>query len=144
MSTKLDRQFLAWSSGISSEIEFWDRWMQEKGGPWPEDYKSRVEGSYEFPGRLAALVPHVPPAQLAALDVGSGPLPYIGRTLNGQAINLTCVDPLAPFYKELGTKHGLNITVEQAFVEDLTAAFDIESFDLVHMQNALDHSFDPV
>jgi SAM-dependent methyltransferase len=71
---------------------------------------------------------------------------FFGKRYKGAKIDITAVDPLAPFYAEILSRLSVERPIEtvQAFAEDLTAYFEVSSFDLVHCCNALDHSFDPM
>ena len=59
---------------------------------------------------------------------------------------MTLVDPLAFAYKELGKKYGLKFAAEPitGMVECLNLILPENTYDLVHMSNSLDHSFDPI
>lgn len=140
----LARQIAAWQKGIESELSFWNRWFDTKGLDWPSDFLDRAKADREMaPWMLQGLdlsqIPRV-------LDVGAGPMTKLGTRHNGGTIDLTASDPLAPVYAELAEKYGVRrpVPTVQAFAEDLSCYFDIESFDLVFCSNALDHSFDPV
>ena len=37
----LRAQLKVWKEGIPSESLFWDRWMEDQGGQWPEDFRKR-------------------------------------------------------------------------------------------------------
>ena len=138
----LAQQFGAWSKGLHEEIEFWDRWMATKGLEWPHEFKRRIEGSASISERIIEGLDD--PRKAKFLDVGAGPITALGTKYSGEPIDLICVDPLAPYYRELGRKHDVAVTVRQAFAEDLTAAFEENTFDRTTCSNALDHSFDPL
>lgn len=157
----LDRQFSSWLKGIAFELDFWDSWFRTKGREWPEDYARRVQRTREAeawflnprsaPPRLIRvlirLFGRVPkPWSLRILDVGAGPISVLAPYYRGLPLNITAVDPLAPFYAEFAKRYRVKrpIETQQGSAEDLTAYFPLESFDIVHCQNALDHSFDPV
>jgi SAM-dependent methyltransferase len=80
------------------------------------------------------------------LDVGSGPVPFIGYKLEDVALQITAVDPLASIYNKLLARHQLRPPVAPIFApaEELTSFFEFNSFDIAHCHNALDHSFDPL
>lgn len=78
--------------------------------------------------------------------MGSGPYSRLGYVYNEKKVDLTLVDPLAFAYKELGRKYGFHFTTfpRTGMVECLSLIFPENSYDLVHMSNSLDHSFDPI
>lgn len=135
-------QLRKWSTGVNWEVNWWAGFFDTRGR--------------DFPGGLeAGLLPdlawdvHDLPSPKPAdkvLDVGSGPLTAVARVVDGKRLDLTAVDPLAPYYARVLAAADLRPPVpsQQAFAEDLTASFDPETFDFVNMMNALDHSIDPL
>lgn len=139
-SDGLALQFEAWRSGIGYELNFWRNWFQTAGSEWPADFKSRLDPDLNWPSTTMA-----PSPGMKVLDVGAGPATFLPKRIDGSPIDITAVDPLAPFYEAMGKDCGVLFPVPtiQAFAEDLTALFDSETFDYVICRNALDHSFDP-
>lgn len=80
------------------------------------------------------------------IDVGSGPFSRCGFVSDKVRLNCVSVDPLADIYILLKNKNHLEngVRLETGFVELLDRKFSKNSFDIVHMSNALDHSFNPV
>ena len=80
------------------------------------------------------------------LEVGCGPYP-VGSISpeEGHEISLTCCDVLAVPYSILHSLFGVStyMKIDFAFVERLTDRYEENSFDIVRMRNALDHSYDP-
>jgi SAM-dependent methyltransferase len=139
-------QLMEWKQGIPSESLFWDRWMQQRGGKWPEGFQKRFDPETPLEPWVAAAARGLGTRELSILDVGSGPVPFIGYKLEDVAVRLTAVDPLASIYKNLLARHGLEPPVAPNFAaaEELSSFFELNSFDIVHCRNALDHSFDPL
>lgn len=136
-----------WEKGIEAEVQFWDEWFQTKGIFWPEDYAFRMDPQAPFQEYLIRYLP-TEKKTIDILDVGSGPVSYLGKTLPGtdQQIRIIATDPLADRYMMLLRKFNIHnpITTIKANAELLTDFFPSDYFDFVYMRNALDHSFDPV
>jgi SAM-dependent methyltransferase len=142
----LTRQFSAWFKGIDYELQFWNRFLETGGGEWPDDFKRRLDPDLPVEDWIVNGMVIDDSRPLKVLDVGAGPLTTFGRRHKGVKIDITAVDPLAPFYAEIANRLSIERPTDtvQAFAEDLTAYFEVSSFDLVHCRNALDHSFDPM
>ena len=81
-----------------------------------------------------------------ALDVGCGPFPSGSiPPEEGHNISITCCDALAVPYSILHSLFGITpyTKIEFSFVERLSERYGENSFDIVRMSNALDHSYDP-
>lgn len=130
-------QLRLWINALDSEIFFWQKHISKYG---KTDYGSDVELGYTLSGLSGGL---------KVLDVGSGPFSWFSaaeylRTL-GSPISLTACDPLAPAYKAILLQNGLESIVETdfAYAERLSDRYQENSFDIVHMRNAMDHSIAP-
>jgi hypothetical protein len=95
----LRAQLIEWKQGITSESSFWDRWMQQRGGQWPEDFRNRFDPEAPLDPRIAAVARDLGKREVSILDVGSGPVPAIGYKLKDVVLRITAVDPLASIYK---------------------------------------------
>jgi SAM-dependent methyltransferase len=133
----------SWLLGIDNEVQFWDEFLSTHGGPWPQDYQRRTMPSP--PSRLEAFAAASPTWPLRVLDVGAGPISNLGIATSRGPLDLHACDALAGFYQELLERLELRpyVITSFALVERLTDVFAEESFDVVWMENALDHSFDP-
>ena len=76
------------------------------------------------------------------LDVGCGPISSLAYLAHESLANLVGVDPIANEYKLLLEKHNFTspVTQHHGIGEDLSDVFSDESFDIVHIRNALDHT----
>jgi len=135
---------LRWRLGHQSEEGFWDRYLRTRGLRWQDEFNDRMNPDLELSQDLAALLKNASP-QSRVLDVGAGPLTIVGKKLFGVSIELTAVDPLAPQYNKLLAKHGLHppVRTQAGKAEELTSLFALNSFDLAHARNCLDHGLDP-
>lgn len=81
------------------------------------------------------------------LDVGAGRISAVGTIPphEGHTIKLCACDVLAGAYNLMNPLYGLKpyVKVQFAFVERLTDRYELNSFDIVRMRNALDHCYDP-
>lgn len=80
------------------------------------------------------------------LDVASGSVSRCGCKTAKTDLYFTAVDPFAKIYGKIKEKYGIRtkIVPETAMVENLSSKFGENTFDIIHMSNALDRSFDPV
>jgi SAM-dependent methyltransferase len=87
-----------------------------------------------------------PAEEVSVLDVGAGPLTWLGYRYPGKKLTIVSVDPLAADYDQLLRDAGLEPPVRTIRVagEDLPEHFDPASFDIAYATNALDHSADPL
>ena len=81
------------------------------------------------------------------LEAGAGPVGDCGsKPVGNIELTVRAVDPLAYVYQELKRAHKLEtkVNIEFACVEHLADKFGKNEFDIVHMRNSLDHSFNPM
>lgn len=132
-----------WLSEVNSEIKFWDNLFASKGrnGGDPEIFQYRINPKCPF-----QISKDLESENSRVLDVGSGPYSRLGYIYNDRMVDLTLVDPLAYVYKKLECKYGFDFVVSPrtGLVECLSLLLPRNQYDLVHMSNSLDHSFDPV
>ena len=134
---------MQWSSGIDNEIEFWSKWLETKGGAWPEDFQFRINPDTEIHEWIAELLNGIRNPKI--LDVGAGPMTVLGKKMNGIPLDITAVDALGDLYSRLNFPTGLPlIKTRQCESECLTSMFPENTFDLTYAKNTLDHSYNPV
>jgi len=129
-------------TGKEEEIRFWEKFVQTdrflKDWCSNEVTSELLSGQHEVVNIIQDFLAHNP--ELEVLDVGSGVVSILTGLVPKE--NLTACDLLAEDYIKIFdyAKHGLHwpssIPVELIQSE--------ESFDIVHMRNALDHSQDPM
>lgn len=139
----------SWRARSSEEVGFWEKWITSNGGAWPDGFKRKTNPdaplaniAAEFLGDLG-----VPKGQnVKILDIGAGPLSYVGYKSDAWGIDLTVVDPLAEEYNRLLDEQGVTRVQrpEFGYFETAMAQFGTNQFDLVWCFNSLDHSLDPV
>ncbi len=146
MEKMLDFQIDEWLTGIQNEIFFWKTYMEKRGGVrYKKGFTDTVEKNKRF-----LLEDEIPACdadkEICFIDVGSGPFSRCGFVTDKAKLKCIAVDPLADIYKILKKENNLEngINLESGFVELLDRKYSENSFDIVHMSNALDHSFNPV
>jgi len=132
-----------WKAGISSEIGFWDAYFCTKGLQWASTYGLRFDPDLPLQPRPAALLP--PQMEIHILDVGAGPLTYLGKIYDGKHVNITAVDPLADEYDRILDKYQIQplVRTQKLAAEDLTKRFPSSTYDLVFALNCIDHAYNP-
>ncbi len=132
-----------WANALSDELAFWQSYFQTKGGQWPDDYAERVNPALPFQLQLRQLIDAPEGSMVRVLDVGAGPLTMLGKVWPGRKLELVAVDPLAEQYDVIMARAGVTplIRTSAGDGEKLLEIFPVESFDLVHARNCLDHSY---
>lgn len=143
---RLNEKLDSWLNGIYSEINFWNNIIKTDGGIYNKNLWHNIINK----NRSFVLEDDIPTdfygKKFDFIDVGSGPFSRCGFVTDKVILNHTAVDPLADVYNVLKAKSGINneINLKTGFVEILDRYFEPNSYDMVHMSNSLDHSFDPV
>ena len=134
------------SVALKGEVQFWRNWLSTKGMYWPEDFRARFDPARPLDGHLAPYVDRVAADHVRILDVGSGPLTKLGKTHASKRLEITPTDLLAHDYDRVLSELGLVPPVRtiHADAEQLVAQFGHDAFDVVHAQNCIDHTADPV
>ena len=123
--------------------------MNNKGDQWPEDYIRRTNPNSELVGWIYDLINETnieTTKNLKILDIGSGPLSYVGYKSDKYSIDLTVVDPLANEYNYLLDKNNIKYVPrpQKGYFETAIHDFGENKFDIVWCINSLDHSIDPL
>lgn len=135
----------AWSGALASEMAFWREWFKSCGGKWPEDYKFRVDPNTVIQESIAKHLTGFG-KKVRMLDVGAGPLTFVGKNWPGHDFKLTAVDALADQYDVLLGEAQITppVRTQQCESERLTEIFGPGSFDVAYALNTLDHSYRPM
>lgn len=134
-----------WSERLDDETAFWYGWLRDRGGEWPEDYATRMDPESELQPEVRAYLDPAPD-HVRILDVGSGPLTFLGKRWGDRTLEITATDPLAEQYAMLFERVGTTPPVMpvHSVAERLTDTFEESQFDLVYARNCLDHGYDPL
>lgn len=141
MSTDYVKFIDRWMKGISSELEYWDQYIATQGYGDTQDFLN-----YTAKERPFLLDDDLELSVSKVIDVGSGPFSLCGTISKNGIIDFTAVDLMAPIYKSVKARYNLETEVcpEFAILEKLASQFGVEQFDIVHISNALDHTYDPM
>jgi SAM-dependent methyltransferase len=136
---------VVWKMSLPSEVHFWDDYIRTHGESCraTEEFAFRMSPDSELQPWLQKLLP-APDTTLKFLDVGAGPLTWIGKKWGTRQIEIKAIDPLADSYNKILDHYDLTPPVRTAAIagEDLLQSFPADSFDLVFARNSLDHSYD--
>ena len=137
---------LAWRWRLPTEIGHWDTWLRTRGMEDPADFARRIAPDQPLQEHLKKLLPQSNGRPYRILDVGAGPLTTVGKVYDGSKIDLLAIDPLASVYDTLLEKNGITPPVRTKYgeAEQVADMYPVDSFDLVHAANSLDHAHDPV
>lgn len=130
---------------LREEVAFWDEYLRTRGGQrWAQEFEFRLRPDSELQDDIAQSLDISPGGTLSILDVGSGPLSYLGKRWPGRTVCLTAVAPLAAHYNELLKKYCINppVPTQLAAAERLVIHFPLNHFDVVYARNSIDHSCD--
>ena len=132
-----------WVNGIPYEIAFWkgvfsNKKSRNKLFRWSK-YNSEIElANFDVQQFLSQQENPI------IVDAGCGMSFRSGNKLNGKELNVCYLDPLAPFYNEIIEKKKLDLPkITFGFIEYLSA-FVPDKASLIIVQNALDHSNNPL
>ncbi len=138
-------QHRQWQAGHAEEIAFWDEWLATRGGQWPASFSTRVNPQRPLQSYFEDLLPSgLEHARI--LDVGAGPLTFVGFQSPRRTLEVVAVDPLAQAYDDLLAKHAVTpvVRTQPGDAERLAESFAPNSFDIVTARNCIDHSYDPM
>jgi SAM-dependent methyltransferase len=130
-----------WSDSVGAEVGYWYRTMKKDPAAFARRYRRPSPSNQMLPG----FVDLFGSGKVSLLDVGSGPAPVVIGGYSTEVEIVAC-DPLADRYQELLDRHGIQTPVRLLTVdgERLVEHFGEDRFDICHIQNALDHSYQPV
>ncbi len=134
-----------WQAAIHEEVAFWNEYISTRGnGRWEKELEFRLRPDTDLQAYVTMDLDIPPGGTLRLLDVGAGPISFLGKRWTDRTVLLTAVDPLAEYYNEILNRCGLKppVATELAAGETLTSRFALNHFDVVHARNCIDHSLD--
>ncbi len=134
-----------WSGGLDQELGFWSGFFATRGGEWSDDYSYRLDPASRLQPFLAEELSRLGD-RVRLLDVGAGPLTYVGKQWPGHVLEITAVDALADRFADLLEEFHVEPPVRtlKCESEHLSELFPPASFDAAFARNTLDHSYDPL
>jgi SAM-dependent methyltransferase len=137
-----------WRRGKSAEVDFWAGWLAGAPGTeqWKSDRESRLNPETEIRDPLVREeLDRNAAEEISILDVGAGPVTWLGFRYPGKTLTIVPVDPLADDYDRLLRDAELDPPIRTIRVagENLVEHFGSRRFDIAYATNALDHSADP-
>lgn len=134
------------SVALEHEIRFWRDWFDTRGMEWPEDYRSRFDPDQPIQEHLALYIDRLEAEHVQILDVGAGPVTKVGKKHPSKQLLITPTDLLADRYDRLLEELGVDPPIRTLYadVEDLAEPFGQDAFDIVHGQNCIDHTANPL
>ena len=137
-----------WQAGVQSEVDFWRAVLVGQQFPdFKRDVLQRLDPETPVSEHIIPFLPTgIPTTELKILDVAAGPVSCIGWKIRGERPQITPIDALATQYRALLDEFRL---VPPAYTqlcdgENIDKLFAPDTFDLVHIRNALDHCYDAV
>lgn len=149
MPTPPEHDHAIWKERATQEVDFWKKWIRSGGMRWKEGFQRKTDPKAPLAPLVEAFLPELElrkGQKLEILDIGSGPLSWVGTSHPDHEIDLIAVDPLADEYNaELDDKgiKGVGRPVKGYF-ETALWQLGANRFDIVWCANSLDHSIDPV
>lgn len=139
---------LLWRTRTRNEVDFWADWLVGAPGTeqWASDREARLAADTEIRDPVVRAELDANPArEISILDVGAGPVTWLGLRYPGKMLTIVPTDPLADDYDRLLREAGLEPPVRTIRVagEALLEHFGSGSFDIAYATNALDHSAEP-
>jgi SAM-dependent methyltransferase len=134
-----------WAGGADAEIAILREWLGTRGGRCPDDYRFRLDPESVIQEDITR---HLNGAgrRVRILDVGAGPLTFVGKRWPGHDVELAAVDALADRYDALLAEYGVTppVRTRRCDSERLSEMFPPDSFDIACAAWTIDHSYEPL
>lgn len=137
-----------WEKALPEEISFWDDFIGSRGASYDaeEEFAFRIDPNSQLQPWLADYLSAPTGSTVRILDVGAGPLTWVGKKHDGWNVEIEAIDPLAESYDKALDGNGVvpPVRTKKGNGEDIVEIFGPESFDITFARNCLDHAFDAV
>lgn len=132
-----------WKWNLLSEIRFWEKLIKQTKFNQNNVISSRLDPNLPLQKKIINLLPFQ--EEIRILDVGAGPLTYLGKCYNKSKLIIEAIDPLAEEYDYILNKYQLiqPIRTTKLDAEKIGEKYSENSFDFVFASNSLDHCYSP-
>lgn len=132
-----------WKWNLFSEVRFWDKFIKKNVLNWDDKYMMRLDPKLPLQNEITKLLPDK--KEIKILDVGAGPLTYLGKVHYKSYLKIDAIDPLAEEYNRILNKYQLSppIRTTKLAAEKLGEKYSENSFDFVYAGNSIDHCYSP-
>lgn len=130
-----------WKWNLISEVRFWDKFISVLNRN--DKYMFLLDPKLPLHDEIIKLLPYQ--EEIKILDVGAGPLTFLGKVYNKSKLNIDAIDPLAEEYDRILNKYQLipPIRTTKLAAEKLREKYFENSFDFVYASNSIDHCYSP-
>jgi SAM-dependent methyltransferase len=137
-----------WKWSLPTEVGFWDEYLSSRGKSCNavDEFKFRTDPDSEFQPWLREWMNCPEGSRVRVLDVGAGPLTWVGKKWPGRELAIDAIDPLAESYAGIMRRHNIHppVPTKPGDGEDAAKMFGGNVFDLAFARNCLDHSYDAI
>jgi SAM-dependent methyltransferase len=138
-----------WKKQVDTEISHWNhvfyKYTTDTNSYLHQYVKKRLDMELPLHKNVQLLVDSIDKQEISILDVGSGPIPFLGRK-STKKIKLTAVDYLAENYYQLYNQYNIYPPTMPIPLDasKLSLHFENIFFDIVYARNSIDHTFNPI
>ncbi len=111
-----------------------------------DKYLNRLNPNKKVEDHFTELLKDVSGDKIKILDVGAGPITAIGYKIEKKIVDLYPIDPLAKVYNKILKSKKIHPPVKTITgdVDRLSKQFRENEFDLIHANNSIDHTANPI
>jgi SAM-dependent methyltransferase len=135
-----------WQQALPSEVGFWEDYLKSRGQSCnaEAEFQFRTDPGSPLQPWLRDLLDCPEGSKVRILDVGAGPLTWVGKQWPGRTLEITAIDPLADSYNQIMERHDLRppVRTQKGDGEEVVKIFGRDQFDLTFARNCLDHAYD--
>ncbi|HEY3901261.1 MAG TPA: hypothetical protein VGM54_21815 [Chthoniobacter sp.] len=137
-----------WKLALPSEVQFWEHYVESRGKSCDAEAEFQFRASAE--GELQPWLTkwlNVPAGgEVRILDVGAGPMTWVGKKWGDRRVQVEAIDPLAGAYDQILDRFGVvpPVRTQLGEGEGIVAQFGREVFDMTFARNCLDHAYDAI